>query len=496
MSSRSHVRRLLFALLLSLAALATPRSQTLPITPPASSMNLAEFEGLYEYRDGSTLYMVAGGGRLLAIIGDGKYPLRPGGPDTFTNGSGDMIPFTRDGSGRVVAFSERGDTFRRRSANVPPDVRALFEPRPRGPDGKPRAYRYTPPARLPDGIRVAEATAKDFPPDAADRLVNGVIDGTYPDVRSILVYHRNALRLEEYFYGFERDRPHQMRSLTKSIVSLLAGVAVDRKLLRANEPVLDKLGYGSYGNPDPRKARITLTDLLSNRSGLACNDHDGASPGNEVKLYEAADWPKAFVDLPMTADPGTVGRYCSGGFFTVGRILERVVGKSLAEFANEALLAPLGVRRDHWKWTFKLDRSHRDDFGQIYLRPRDLLKLGILIQQRGQWQGRRIVSASWIDAAIAKQSRVDDSDYGLGIWHRWYGVRTNAGERRVDTIMLSGNGGQKLYLVPSLNLIVVFTGGAFNAESPVNTMMARVLLPALLEGASAPDAFSSERGGR
>ena len=72
-----------------------------------------------------------------------------------------------------------------------------------------------------------------------------------------------------------------------------------------------------------------------------------------------------------------------------------------------------------------------------------------------------------------------------GIWHRWYGVQTPSGDRRVDTIMLSGNGGQKVYLVPSLDLIVVFTGGAFNVESPVNTMMAQVLLPALIEtGAS------------
>ena len=114
-----------------------------------------------------------------------------------------------------------------------------------------------------------------------------------------------------------------------------------------------------------------------------------------------------------------------------------------------------------------------------------MLKLGILIQQRGEWKGRRVVSASWIDAAVARQSRIDDSDYGLGIWHRWYRVQTPAGDRRVDTIMLSGNGGQKVYLVPSLDLIVVSTGVAFNVESPVNEMMARVLLPALIEtGAS------------
>jgi CubicO group peptidase (beta-lactamase class C family) len=315
----------------------------------------------------------------------------------------------------------------------------------------------------------------------AERLVNGVIDGSYRDVRSILVYRKGALLLEEYFYGYDRERPHQMRSLTKSVISLLAGVAVDRRLLSADQPVLARLGYPAYENPDPRKARVTLTDLLSNQSGFECNDHDSASPGNENKLYETADWAKAFVDLPMVADPGTAGRYCSGGFFTTGRIIERATGKRLPEFAQEALFGRLGIRRADWRWDFTLNRSQRNEFGQIYLRPRDMLKLGILIQQRGKWKGRRVVSASWIDAAVARQSRVDDSDYGLGIWHRWYGVQTQAGQRRVDTIMLSGNGGQKVFLVPSLDLIAVFTGGAFNLESPSNEMMARVLLPALLE---------------
>src|SRR5262249_6808850 len=152
----------------------------------------------------------------------------------------------------------------------------------------------------------------------------------------------------------------------------------------------------------------------------------------ETKLYETADWAKAFVDLPLVADPGTVGRYCSGGFFTAGHIIERVANKPLSDFAQQVLFEPLGIQRGDWKWNFTLDRSQRNEFGQIYLRPRDMLKLGILIQQRGEWDAHRVVSAAWIDAATARQSRVDDSDYGLGMWHRWYSVRPPAGDRRID----------------------------------------------------------------
>jgi CubicO group peptidase (beta-lactamase class C family) len=479
------LRQLLTVILLLTYASSQAEAQIPAATSaPASPRNLSEFEGLYDYRDGGALFMVASGDRLVAIIGEAKYPLRAAGSDAFTNPGGDPIPFLRDAYGRVVAFKERGDTFRRRSPRVSAATRSLLEPRPKGRDGRPVLYRYEPPTRVRDGIRVGDVGPGTLAPEVAAQIVNGIIDGTYPDVQSILVYHKGALRLEEYFYGYNRDRPHQMRSLTKSVVSLLAGAAVDRGLLRADVPVLERLGYTAYENPDPRKARVTLTDLLSNQSGLACNDHDAASPGNEVKLYETPDWAKAFVDLPAAADPGTVGRYCSFGFIAAGRIIERAAGQPLASFADKVLFRPLGIARDQWRWTFILDSSQRNEFGQVYLRPRDMLKLGLLIQQRGAWQGHQVISESWMDAAVAKQSHVDDSDYGLGIWHRWYNVSTAQGTRRVDTIMLSGNGGQKVYIVPAVELVVVFTGGAFNVESPVNTVMARVLLPAMIDAAA------------
>ena len=483
---RTTIRQLLAASLLTVLGVTAADAQT-PAgrNAPVPQQELSAFEGLYRYRDGGNLVMVADGQRLVAVIGEAKYPLRAVAVDTFTNPSGDPIPFVRDTAGRIVAFKEHGDTFARLSAVVGAEVRQLLEPRPRGPDGRPVPYRCTQPSALTDGIRVGEPRAGTLSCAVAAQIVNGVLDGSYPEVRAIAVHHKGALVLEEYFYGYDRDRPHQMRSLTKSVISLLAGAAVDRGLLSVDEPVIARLGYASIANPDPRKQRITLTDVLSNQSGLACDDRDGASPGNEVKLYDTGDWVKAFVDLPVLAEPGKGGRYCSFGFITAGRMIELAAGKPLADFAQEVLFNPLGISPAQWRWTFVLDHSQRNEFGQIYLRPRDMLKLGLLIQQRGAWQGRRVISESWIDAAVARQSRVDDSDYGLGIWHRWYGVPTANGTQRVETIMLSGNGGQKVYVVPSLDLVVVSTGGSFNVESPVNTIMARVLLPALLDGGPA-----------
>src|SRR5262245_11564791 len=120
----------------------------------ASAQNLTEYEGRYEYRDGGEVVMVASGERLIAVIGEAKYPLHAASSDTFRNPGGDPIPFRRDTNSRVVAFQEKGDSFKRLSSSVPVDVRLLLEPRPKI-DGRTIAYLYKEPAKLPDGIPVS-----------------------------------------------------------------------------------------------------------------------------------------------------------------------------------------------------------------------------------------------------------------------------------------------------------------------------------------------------
>ena len=223
---------------LLLAAITFPSNLVVAQVPESQvpTRNLTEYEGHYVYRDGQTLFIVGKHQGLVAIIGEGKYALRPAaGMDTFTNGVGDRIPFLRDTAGRIMAFEEKGVRFKRLSLTVPAGTLRLLEPRPLGPDGGRIPYRYMPPAKRPDGIPTSEAGPDTLSRDVAERLVNRVIDGAYRDVRSILVYRKGAL-LEEYFYGYDRERPHQMRSFTKSVISLLAGIAVDRWLLSADQP--------------------------------------------------------------------------------------------------------------------------------------------------------------------------------------------------------------------------------------------------------------------
>lgn len=455
--------------------------------------SLAPYAGTYEYRDGATIALVAAqtrdGPRLVAVLDEAKYPLRTLSGGRFLNGAGDTIPFRRDALGRVTGFVERGTFFARLADTVPREAGLSVVPRPFGPS----PYRYAPPPEMGDGLAVGHLAPAGLPPEVAERIVAGVAGGEYADVDAVLVHRNGALVLEEYFHGYDADRPHQMRSASKSVVSLLAGLAIDRGALPGvEEPVLARLPYGplsAYANPDPRKETLTLAHLLSMRSGLACDDWDGDSPGNENRLYGREDWVKATLDLPQARDPGTEARYCTGGIHVAGRVVERAVGTPLPAFAQTALFAPLGIGPERYRWPYVLEAGNARTIAQIYLRPRDLLKLGVLVLDGGRWRGRQVVSSGWIARSTARLTRMNTRGYGLGWWHQPFTVRTPAGPRTVEVLNASGHGGQKLYVVPEANAVVVFTGSAYASEnSPPNRIMAEVLLPALLAASASPAA--------
>jgi CubicO group peptidase (beta-lactamase class C family) len=460
------------ASLLLLLAAAPLRAQTFTEPP------LADFVGTYEESPGHTLELVAGD-VLVAVLDDAKYPLRRVRGDLFLNAPGDTITFPRGTNGRVIGYVERGTLHRRLSTHVSPKSVALLHQRPAGFDS-PAAYRYRPPTDRHDGIAVGDIADSPLGVETAEQVVRGVLDGTWADVHGVLLYHRGRLVLEEYFYGYDVDRPHQLRSATKSVVSALAGIAIDRGALSGvREPVLARLGVTDVANPDSRKSRITLEDLLTMRSGLACDDHDATSPGNESRIYETADWVRAAVDLPTIADPGSVGHYCSVGVALVGRMVERAVGESLPDFAEASLFAPLGIRRADWQWNYELTSANRE-FSQIHLRPRDMLKLGIVYADSGRWHGRQVLPTRWVATSLAAHSRVDNADYGYFWWKLAMRVETPGGERIVPYAAAQGNGGQKICIFPQYDLVVVFTGGAYNVSSPMNRIMAQAILPPLV----------------
>ncbi len=455
---------------------------------PATGMaaTLRQFQGHYQYRDGGALDLVVQVRpvvRLVAVIDEAKYPLRYLGSDRFLNAVDDTVPFRRGPTGQVTGFVEEGTVYRRLVDTSASLVQSLVMPRRLDAQGNVELYRYRVPPDLGDGIPTGSLESDRLSPELAERIVRGVEDDTYPAVDGVLLFHRNRLVLEEYFYGYDRDRRHQLRSATKSVVSALVGIAIDRGILPTDTArVLTQLGIEPPPDADPREASLTLGDLLTMRAGLACDDWDPDSPGNESRIYQTGDWVRAVLELPMVSKPGTLARYCSGGVLVAGRMVERATGESLPAFARTALFAPLGVSADAVAWNFTLARSNAGTFGDLALRPRDMLKFGRLFLDHGRAEGRQVVSADWVEHSTTQVTTLGSRGYGRLWWHQYFDVPGPQGMVRIDALNASGNGGQKIYVLPTLDAVVVFTGSSYNGttDSAPNFIMADQILPALL----------------
>jgi CubicO group peptidase (beta-lactamase class C family) len=316
-------------------------------------------------------------------------------------------------------------------------------------------WTYHAPDSIGDGWETADAAAADMDPALLTDAVNAVQRGEYEGVDSMLVVRHGRLVHEAYFGGFHREKVHDLRSATKSITSMVVGIAIDLGFLEgAGERVLPRLPeYATHQNPDPRKVEIRLEHLLTMTPGLDCNDMDAGSPGKEERMYETKDWVQFVFDLRMVDSPGARWAYCTGGVVTLGAVIANATGQPADAFARETLFAPLGITSYHWEYT---PSGQVDTGGHIHMRPRDMAKLGQLMLNGGTWNGRRLLSEAWIQKSTARQAvQPGAPDYGYLWWRRLTG--TGAG-----CFFASGNGGQSIIVVPSLDLVVVFTGSYYN----------------------------------
>ena len=218
------------------------------------------------------------------------------------------------------------------------------------------------------------ATPADVGMDAAmlDKAAS-TLPGSH-GLSSMVVLRHGKPVLERYWNGFDKDTMHDMRSATKSITSLLVGIAADQRLLSGvDEPVALRL-EGAYPNAPALKQDMRLRDLLTMSSGLACDDFDSGSPGNEENMYPKNDWVSFFVNLPSIAAPGTRTRYCTAGVVALGRVVAEASKKSIPDFAAANLFAPLGVNTVRWA-SFDGGRQ-TDTGGHLYMRPRDMARVG------------------------------------------------------------------------------------------------------------------------
>ena len=287
----------------------------------------------------------------------------------------------------------------------------------------------------------------------------------------MLVSRHGKLLYEGYFDG-DANTLRDTRSATKTITGALTGIAIrERKLSGTDARILSLLPERArrIQNPDPRKSKITVEDLLTMSSPLECDDWSDASRGNEERMYIIEDWAQFILDLPIrgrmrvgeTTEPPKYGRafsYCTGGVFVMSEVLTAATKMRTDRYAKEKLFSPLGITQAEWVFS-PLDVPQTG--GGLRLTSRDLMKIAQLYLNGGMWQGQRILDEAWVKASTTPHARIEDeTDYG----YLWWLKSWKSGGKSYGSFYMSGNGGNKVVGIPALDAVVVITSTNYNTR--------------------------------
>jgi CubicO group peptidase (beta-lactamase class C family) len=351
--------------------------------------------------------------------------------------------------------------------------------------------------------RKSSPTEAGFADDMEARLDKAVAEKRIWNIHSVIVARNGRLVLERYFDGqddargkplgmvsFKPDTLHDLRSASKSIVGLLYGIALAAgKVPTPDEPLMRSFPEYADLVADPARSRWTVHHVLSMSMGT---DWDELSipytnPANsEIAMDRAPDRYRYVLERPVVMEPGKRWTYNGGATALLGRIIAEGTGKSLRDFAREALFDPLGMGPADW---FTGRDGELIAASGIRMTPRDLARIGQLMLRGGVWDDRVVVAADWIARCTSPVVPIDEvREYG----YHWYlgrvGFETPTAPRwnrsRLERYWsAAGNGGQRLLVFPGLNLLVAVTAGNYDAPDqsvPPARIVREVVLPALL----------------
>lgn len=321
--------------------------------------------------------------------------------------------------------------------------------------------------------------------DRLDALTRHVRETPELNVHSILVVKDGRLAYEQYFAGedqtigrnlgrveFGPDDLHDLRSVTKSVTAALVGIAIDTGRLPGRDArVVDLLPAYAEGASEAARA-LELEHLLTMSAGLAWDESiPYSNPENSEIQMSMADDPIGYVlAQPAENPPGRSFNYNGGLTTLLAGILEAATGRPLEEFAEEVLFEPLGI--DTFEW-FELANGLPAPASGLRLRPRDLAKFGELYLNGGRWGDRRVVSSDWVARSTA--SSIEPNRL-VGYGYQWWVQTYELDGRMHDVPTASGNGGQRIFLLSDLDMVVVTTAGNYNASSLREQFLPEALL--------------------
>jgi CubicO group peptidase (beta-lactamase class C family) len=316
------------------------------------------------------------------------------------------------------------------------------------------------------------------------QLGEAIAGGNFPKTTSVLIVFRDRLIYERYFGDGGPDLLNDTRSATKSITSLAVGAAIrDRKIPAMSAPAFEFLSdLAPFRNDTPLKREITVEDLLTMSSALACDDNVDASPGNEDRMHEQQRWARWAVDLPTKQDyqRDATGRgpfsYCTVGVFLLGQVLQRATRVPVDQYIEQTILQPLGISK--WEWP----RSPTGEVmtgGGLRLRSRDLARIGWMLVNGGRSGEHSIVPAEWVSAATTVHVKANsEQGYGYLFWQRTYASKCGA----ISGWYMSGNGGNAVVVLSDFGAAIVITRTNYNTRGmhqQTVDLLEQYVLPAL-----------------
>ncbi|WP_286263137.1 serine hydrolase domain-containing protein [Thalassotalea atypica] len=356
-----------------------------------------------------------------------------------------------------------------------------------------QTYSYQVPKAKNDGWQVAHANEFSMDITKLEALVRKIASeqNGYRHIDSITIIKNKKIVLDEMFRdeldladGWANNKDinrHILNSVTKSFTSSLIGIALDKGYIDSVEvKVHDYFAHKSpVSNWSETKANITLKNWLTMRHGYSWDEWNVSyldSRNLNSQMNNSKDPINFLLSRPLTTTPGTTFAYSTGVSFGLGRLLEHATGQSVTSFMEQQLFLPLGIT-NYTYWALD-NQIHTGS--ALYLTQRDMAKFGQLYLNNGLWNGERVISESWIEESTKRYH--DEGSWGYG--YQWWSTDFNAAGESIASFYADGFGGQYIFVLPTLDAVVVFTGNGYQEgdmeEYRVRTIMETDILSELL----------------
>lgn len=314
----------------------------------------------------------------------------------------------------------------------------------------------------PEHGELPNATLEEagFNRDSIDLLLNLLQTTEHRDFRGLVVIKDQHIILEEYYNTFWRNSILDIRSAGKSITALLLGVAIQEGLIESIDQSIYSFFSDESFQVNEHFKEITLRDVLDMSSGLDADTDDPGTVGFAGNWIALDDWKEFILNVPGTARPGEKWVYADIHALLIGLVIEKVSGISLRDFAMKSLFGPLGISQVYW---YTNASNQTGAAGNLYLSTLDFARLGLLVVNKGAWQGIQVMDPSYTNDLI-NHKRFDLSDYfsfADSYGYMWYKTSRTFGKNHLNYLFASGNGGNHLIVVPDQKMVIALTSSAY-----------------------------------